>query len=131
MNLKTFFIAVTSAFVMFAASASTDMKRDDIEARLKPFGNVMIAGAAAEQASGPRSGAEVYQQACFACHTTGALNSPKIGDADAWAPRIAQGFDVMLNHAIQGFNAMPPKGTCGDCSDEEIKVAIEHMIEGI
>ena len=70
---------------------------------------------------GPRSGAEVYQASCFACHATGALNAPKLGDAAAWEPRIAQGFDVMLEHAIKGFNAMPPKGTCGDCSDDEIK----------
>ncbi len=131
MKLKTLLIAFVSMLTMSVAIASQDMSVEEIKARIMPVGQVAISGAAAAQASGPRSGAEVYQASCFACHATGALNAPKLGDAAAWEPRIAQGFDVMLEHAIKGFNAMPPKGTCGDCSDDEIKVAIEHMIEGI
>ena len=57
--------------------------------------------------------------------------APKTGDAGDWAPRIAQGKDVLADHAINGFNAMPAKGSCMDCSDDEIIAAIEHMIEGL
>ncbi|MDF4603827.1 c-type cytochrome, partial [Vibrio parahaemolyticus] len=53
------------------------------------------------------------------------------GNADDWAPRIAQGKDVLVKHALEGFNAMPAKGTCMDCSDDEIIAAIDHMIEGL
>ncbi|MFP3459052.1 c-type cytochrome, partial [Psychrobacter sp. SIMBA_152] len=47
--------------------------------------------------------------------------------ADDWAPRIAKGKDTLLDHAINGFNAMPPRGTCMDCSDDEISAAIDFM----
>ncbi|KKE81035.1 c-type cytochrome, partial [Pseudoalteromonas luteoviolacea] len=77
--------------------------------------------------SGPRSGEQIYQASCFACHGTGALGAPKT--ADEWATRLTKGADVLLDHAINGFNAMPPKGTCMDCSDEEIQAAIDFMLK--
>ncbi|MCM2678215.1 c-type cytochrome [Echinimonas agarilytica] len=112
------------------AFASTDA---EIAERIKPVGEVYLEGdepAQAEVASGPRSGADVYGTFCIACHSGALPNAPKMGDADQWAPRKSQGFDTMLKHAIDGFNAMPPRGTCMNCSDDEIKAAIEHMIEG-
>jgi cytochrome c5 len=51
-----------------------------------------------------------------------------LGDKEAWAPRIATGVDAMLAVAIQGKNAMPPKGACMSCSDAELKAAIEYMV---
>ncbi len=57
------------------------------------------------------------------------MGAPKKGDAAAWEARVAQGMDVLLDHAIKGFNAMPPKGTCMACSDDEIKAAIDFMLE--
>lgn len=131
MNLRKAFIVIAGMLVVSVAIASQEMSVEDIKARIMPVGHVAISGAAAAVDTSPRSGAEIYQQACFACHATGALNAPKLGDVAAWEPRIAQGFDVMLEHAIKGFNGMPPMGTCGDCSDDDIKIAIEHMIEGI
>ncbi|MCF6436587.1 MULTISPECIES: c-type cytochrome [Pseudoalteromonas] len=104
------------------------LTEEAIQKRIAPVGSVYLAGAesAAEAApSGPRSGEQVYQAACFACHGTGALGAPKT--ADDWAPRLAKGADVLLDHAINGFNAMPPRGTCMDCSDDEIAAAIEFM----
>jgi cytochrome c5 len=55
--------------------------------------------------------------------------APKLGDAGAWAPRVAKGFDSLMSNAINGLNAMPPRGTCTTCSDEEIQGAIEYMTE--
>ena len=87
------------------------------------------AAAGEEVASGPRSGEEVYNASCGACHASGAAGAPKTGDAGAWAPRIAQGEATLVKHAIEGLNAMPPKGMCMTCSDDEIKAAVEYMVE--
>ncbi len=105
--------------------------------RIKPVGSVCVEGeecgtaaaAGEEVASGPRSGEEVYNTSCGACHASGAAGAPKTGDAGAWAPRIAQGEATLVKHAIEGLNAMPPKGMCMTCSDDEIKAAVEYMVE--
>ena len=70
----------------------------------------------------------MYQASCFACHGTGAAGSPILGDKAAWAPRIAQGEEVLLDHALNGFNAMPPRGA-STFSDDEIKAIIAYMVE--
>ena len=87
------------------------------------------AAATEEVASGPRSGEQVHQSACAACHATGAAGAPKTGVAAEWSARIAKGNATLVKHAIEGFNAMPPKGMCMDCSDDEIKAAVEYMVE--
>ena len=94
---------------------------------------VTAAAAPAAPSSGPRDGETVFKGACFACHDTGAAGAPKRGDKAAWEPRIAQGFDTLRKHAIEGFTGkagmMPPRGTCATCSDEEIENAIHYMID--
>ncbi|GHB77293.1 cytochrome c [Psychrosphaera saromensis] len=124
-------ILVTLLTVLSIASVqATEPTKSAVEQRIQPVGDVYLAGAEPEkpaEPAGPKSGEQVYQQACFACHGTGALGAPKNGDAAAWAPRMAQGIDVLLKHAINGFNAMPPKGTCMACSSDEIKAAIDFM----
>jgi len=120
-----------------AAGAAVASLEDEIRERIKPVGEVCLQGeecgeaaAPAETASsGPRSGSEVYDAVCMACHTTGAAGAPKIGDTAAWAPRIEKGIDTLIDHAINGFNAMPAKGGCSNCPDEEITAAVEHMVE--
>ncbi|MBL1273209.1 MAG: cytochrome c5 [Marinobacter maritimus] len=109
---------------------------DEIRARIQPVGEVCLQGdecgeaaAASETASsGPRSGSEVYDAVCMACHTTGAAGAPVIGDAGAWAPRVDQGMETLISHAINGLNAMPAKGGCASCPDEEIQAAVEHIV---
>lgn len=101
-----------------------------IEENIKPVGTVNVgdASGAATASAGPRAGAEVYNSFCMACHATGAAGAPKVGDKAAWQPRFAQGMDTLLSNAVNGLRAMPPKGTCGDCSDDELKGAIAHML---
>jgi cytochrome c5 len=126
-------ILVTLLTVLSIASVqATEPTKNEVEQRIKPVGQVYLAGAEPEKPAvpaGPKSGADVYQQACFACHGTGVMDAPKKGDKAAWAPRKAKGLSVLLEHAINGFNAMPPKGTCMACSNDEIKAAIDYMLE--
>ena len=117
-----------------AAQASTDNTAEDaLKQRIAPVGKVYLAGAepVVVKPTGPRTGEQVYQGACFACHATGALDAPKKGDAAAWKPRLAQGLETLHKHAIDGIRAMPPRGTCGDCSDDDILNAIKFMTEGL
>jgi len=85
------------------------------------------AAAAPAAASGAAAGEAIYNKACIACHAAGVAGAPKLGDAAAWEPRIAKGIDALLETAINGLNAMPPRGTCMDCSDDDLRNAIEFM----
>lgn len=120
-------------------SSNADMSDEAVAQRIAPVGKLNTGEAiipeapAVEQvaapAGGSRSGKEIYDASCFACHATGAAGAPKLGDTAAWAPRIEKGMDTLMNHAINGFNAMPPRGTCGNCSDDDLKLAVEYMID--
>lgn len=109
----------------------------NLVARIQPYGRVCFQGedcdvivtAVGGSADGePRDGKAVYEQVCKTCHATGLLESPKLGDAGAWAPRIAQGADLLHKHALEGLNAMPAKGGA-DIPDEEVINAVDYMIE--
>lgn len=76
-------------------------------------------------------GKKIYDSACAACHTPGVAGAPKIGDKEAWAARIKQGTPTLYEHAIKGFQGkagvMPPKGG-SSASDEEVKAAVDYMV---
>src|SRR5690606_41775601 len=72
-------------------------------------------------------GEAVYNTACMACHAVGVLGAPKKGDKAAWDDKLAKGLDASLQNAINGINAMPPKGNCLNCSDDELLAAIKFM----
>jgi cytochrome c5 len=129
-KFKAFLCIFMGVFSILAVQAQ-EMSEDDIRARIQPVGKVHVAGAKATMASGPRSGSEIYTKACVACHSVGVLNAPKFQDVADWTPRMTKGFDTVWQNAINGIGAMPPMGTCGDCSNDDIKAAIEHMIKGI
>jgi len=74
-------------------------------------------------------GQNIYQKSCQACHAAGAAGAPKLGDKEAWAPRIAKGNDALLSSVTNGLKAMPPKGACMSCSEEELRAAMEYMVE--
>ncbi len=83
--------------------------------------------AAAAPAAAGNNGEALYKQTCQACHATGLINAPKLGDKAAWAPRIATGLDTLHNNAIKGKNAMPPKGGA-NASDAEVRAAVDFMV---
>lgn len=101
--------------------------------RLAPVGQVRVGGGdtggGAAAAAGPVDGAQVYNTACMACHATGAAGTPKYGSKDDWAPRIAKGLETLHKHALEGFNAMAPKGGFSNLSDDQVKAAVDHMVK--
>lgn len=73
------------------------------------------------------AGEALYKQICMTCHATGVANAPKFGDKAAWAPRIQQGIPTLVQNAIKGKNAMPPKGG-SSAPDADIRAAVEYMV---
>ena len=135
MSRKILIALVTAAFFSGASLAAkiSQEEYDAIAERISPIGSVYLAGSepVEKESTGPRDGASVYGTFCIGCHASGVNGAPKTGVSGDWTERIAQGRDILNNHAIDGFNAMPAKGTCMDCSDDEIIAAIDHMIEGL
>ena len=70
-----------------------------------------------------------YQMTCFACHSTGAAGAPVTGDSEAWAERMDKGMEAVMANAINGINAMPAKGMCMDCSDDDLVRLVEYMLD--
>lgn len=116
--------------------------------RIKPFGQVALAGAdnasiaiaappapaveAPVAAAAPADGKSTYETVCAVCHGAGIAGAPKVGDKAAWAPRIAQGLEALDKHALEGFQGksgmMPAKGGRLDLSDELVKATVAHMV---
>jgi cytochrome c5 len=128
------FVGVLGLCTTLNVGAASSAEERIIE-RIQPAGKVCLEGdetcgaaaAPAAAAGGARSGEDVYNASCAACHGTGVAGAPKYGTSD-WAERGAKGIDNLLATAISGINAMPPKGTCANCSDDELKSAIEYMV---
>ena len=109
------------------SAGSSALSAEAVAARIQP---VADQGFTFKDVSGPKqlqSGEAVYKMVCSACHATGAAGSPKFGDNGAWGPRIAQGYDTLVKHAIAGIRAMPAKGGNPDLDDVEVARAVVHM----
>jgi cytochrome c5 len=117
-----------------------------IDERIRPVGRVLLMGdadlaaAAAAAVAAPKpvatvmTGPQVYNAACIVCHQPpGTGGAPPIGDVAVWQPRIAQGMDTLYMHALQGYQGekgfMPPKGGRVDLSDDEIRGAVDYILE--
>lgn len=92
-----------------------------------------ILGLTASATALAADGQKVYQQACASCHKAGIAGAPKTGDIEAWADRIAQGMDILNEHAINGFKGskgmMPAKGGRASLSDDDVVSAVAYMVE--
>lgn len=79
------------------------------------------------------TGQQIYQNSCASCHKTGVANAPKLGDAAAWAPRIAKGKEALYSSSLNGVpgTAMVAKGGCGSCSEEDLKAAVDYMVSNV
>lgn len=97
-----------------------------VEEAIKPVATVDVAAAS----TGPhvdKSGEEVTKNVCAMCHAAGLMQAPTIGNKEQWAPRIAQGYETLVKHAIEGIRNMPARGGNPDLTDGEVANAVAHM----
>jgi len=133
-------VAFAAAIGIIARVISTAEAEDPaalarMEERLQPVGQVitdpakLLEVASAGPARAPMTGEQIVGKVCSACHGTGVLNAPKIGDKAAWGKLKATGIKALLANAIKGKNQMPPRGGDPSLSDDEMKAAIEQMLK--
>ena len=145
-------IVVTIGLIFIARNIAHDtsdlrsqedpLKQAEVARNLSPVARVAVAGqdnaalspapAAQTAAAVDLGGEDVYKQVCTMCHGAAVAGAPKTGDKAAWAPRIAQGMDMLHKHAIEGYQGkagyMPPKGGRADLSDQSIMNAVDYLV---
>lgn len=134
MTIMTIIIVVLASFAASGVNAKLD-ERSELENtqatadRIAPVGKFSATTVAAEPVVAKvLTVAEVYA-GCAACHASGAAGAPITGNASAWSERIAKGIDTLYLNAINGINAMPAKGGNASLSDDNIKAAVDYMLE--
>ena len=125
-----------------SAALAQSVRDQQIAERLQPVGSVCLAGeACATGGSAPAAGGSVaqaggaafsaqgtYEQYCAMCHNTGMAGAPRREDADHWAARVEEiGLQAVVTNAINGINAMPPRGMCATCTDEQIGEVVQYL----
>ena len=156
-NFSIVVIILAVLMVLFVVAASIvgdtisygdpDAKTAQVSERTAPVGDVRLEGEAmpaeadttkqqvAAASDEPKSGQAVYDSVCMSCHGGAIAAAPATGDKAAWAPRIEKGIETLYKHAIEGFQgegsamAMPARGGNSSLSDEEVKAAVDYMVE--
>jgi len=128
------FVVPITVAVLLSQLATSGMKMDpslmspeEVAKRIKPVADVNIVGAGAPTARSPQSGEEIYKAVCSACHAAGVAGAPKFGNKAEWAPRIKTGQKSLVQSALKGKGAMPPRGGAADLSDFEVERAVAYM----
>ena len=129
-------VAISSLMITLTAWATSDDSNIVLERLMSPA-NVCVVGDPCASNIGKalvpilatRTGEQVYNVGCAACHTAGAAGAPKTGIAAAWEARLDQGMETLIKHAVEGYNAMPARGLCADCSDQEVADAVTYMVD--
>lgn len=143
-QLSAMFILGSLALSALAVEL-TEEQRAAIEARLKPHGDLCLSGdssctgaamASADSSAGGAGGSDisgeaVYNEACTACHSSGAGGAPIVGEVDQWSERLAKGRDALHQSGIQGVEgtSMMAKGGRADLSDEQVMAAVDYMVD--
>ena len=118
------------------SSHSNTIVDNSVLERIKPVGEVrvdtstMVASAESKETA-ERSGEEIYNSKCAGCHNSGIMGAPKYAALADWSSRIDLGLDKLTASAIAGKGGMPARGTCMDCSDNEIKVTVKYMLDSL
>ena len=118
------------------SSHSEMMVAKGVLERIKPIGEVridsstMVASADSTETA-ERSGEEIYNGKCAGCHTSGTMGAPKYASLAHWTSTIDLGLDKLTASAIAGKGGMPARGTCMDCSDNDIKVTVQYMLDSL
>lgn len=134
---KALFTVFSLVLVFFSFNASADCKNDTLEARIAPVGMACVEGDECKEpvaevvevaaVKAARSGSEIYVDYCAGCHQSAGMGAPVVGGT--FKALEAKGINKLLATAIKGKNAMPRKGNCSDCSEEELKGTIEYMLK--
>lgn len=140
-SYKPLTLSLLSALLVVFSGAGFANNADDIRFRVQKVGKLNINTGATTPAStadaksseaAPKTAAlgpaDLYQTYCFACHGTGVADAPVLGDKEAWQARIAKGEDTLLINAINGYNAMPPRGGTS-LEDDKIEQIVTYIIE--
>ena len=129
-------LILVSTGALGLAEKIIDRSVEATESRLTPPGGGQVvvdtAGqpvVAAAPAATENPGQKIYNTVCATCHASGVAGAPKKGDKAVWQARLADGWDTVMSRAINGYKAMPPKGTCNTCTDADLKAAIEFMAQ--
>jgi cytochrome c5 len=121
------FTAPTSKAVEASPAAKAAEPEPAKAAEPAKSSDLVAAAAASAPVVAGKSGEEVYKSACLMCHGAGLMNAPKFGDKAQWGPRITQGYDTLVTHALNGIRMMPAKGGNPALSDAEVAAAVKHM----
>lgn len=79
----------------------------------------------------PTAGEVTYRRWCISCHLSGVSGSPRLGKVEDWEMRLPKGRNTMLINLKQGIGAMPPRGLCSSCSDEELELSLDYMLDAL
>ncbi|BDT56866.1 cytochrome c [Massilia varians] len=135
-SVTGFFLVIVIGIILLVIFATGDrltgagtnsQSAEAVAARVRPLADE---GFNLVDASAPRvfqAGNAVYTAVCAACHDSGAAGAPKLGDNGAWSARLAQGYDLLVKHAIEGIRAMPAKGGNPDLDNLEVERAVVYL----
>jgi cytochrome c5 len=128
------FIIMALIFLLVTEVCSASDNTEQMEQRIQPVGKVHVA----EQQNNREnvtpsekesSGKKIYERYCVVCHRDGLVGAPKFRDEKNWSSRLSgRAIDELLVSVLNGLNAMPAKGTCYECNDEDIKSAVDYML---
>lgn len=138
-RLKNFLLITLATALLWGCGSSekvvnlTAKQEQQVAERIAPEGHVSMAGQvvalSSASAGAARSGSDIYASNCIACHSSGVAGAPILGDVAAWSDRLSKGIETVYTNAINGIGAMPMRGTCMDCNDDDVKAAVDHILE--
>jgi len=111
-----------------AKPAAPQQQAQAAPAEAKPAPAPAKPAAESKPAAGSAEGKAVYEKVCFACHAQGLAGAPKLGDKEAWGPRVKQGMNTLVQSVTQGKGAMPPKAGSPSLTDAELRAGVEFMV---
>ena len=126
----------TLLVLLFSQEFLSDSYEDEVRKRLgllknKPMVTMASDSDASESVAAGRTGEAVYNLGCAACHTAGLAGAPMLANQAQWEGRLEKGLETLTNNAYNGYNAMPAKGLCMDCSLEEIERSVQYMLDSL
>ena len=129
---KFIFCIVTIALSLQFYSAPYE---DEVRKRLGLLKNkpvvAMTPGNSEDMVSTARNGETVYNLGCAACHTAGLAGAPMFANVSQWQGRVEKGLETLVNNSYNGYNAMPARGLCMDCTREEIQNSVQYMLDAL